>query len=614
MNLFTLFGTIAIDASNSKETIDNITNSAKTLKENLETTSSGADQTAKHLSNNSKLGTSSVFLGNMLSSVAAAGVQFLMKLPGAAIEAAASVDAEVSAFKTTFGEMADAATESYSRISSETNILETRLRSVGTKGYAQLKGAGFDANNALSMSEQLLRLAADAAAYYDISLEDVDTRLRSFMRGNTEAGDAIGLFTSESQRNTAALELYDQKWLDLNEAQRQYLLLDVANKIYEDTGVIGQAAREGTEWANVVANMSEAKTQSIATIGSPIKDSLLPALNELSNWLANNETQTKLSGLAEALGKLSGMVFDGMLKAFEWMLDNGEAVSVGLKAISVALIAGAVAAHPYAAAITAIVAGFALLKRESEGLATGANYDKMFDKFSDADLQTLQAYVDAVNAAREAEEAYANSDFSDEAGAIWEAALAKQQEAFNAANAIDGLISTYNSWRSGQAVNQGKDLYLDVPLRASDDSASGLQATVEGYELEGQASINASPDTHSLIQAALDAMNFNAKVNVLPRLRTDMFSTIGIPGFASGIDRVPRDMLAIIHKDEAVLRASEAAVYRGEKKNQSEKRNGRENNSGNVINVTQNIHATPMTPSELAAQTKFALGMMRFSV
>lgn len=618
-DLFTLVGRIAIDSENSKAEIDSIAGSAEKLAGTLGTAGTSADKTSKQLGKSGKLGTGSVFLGNLLSGVTEAGIKFLSKLPPAAIQAAASVDAEKAAFQSTFGDMAAAAKESYRQISEETNIFETRLRTAGTKGYAQLKGAGVDANEALSGSEQLLRLAADAAAYYDISLEDADTKIRSFMRGNTEAGDAIGLFTSENQRNTNALEIYGQKWLELSEAQRQFLMLDVAKRIYEDNGVIGQAAREGTEWANVTANMAEAQEQSLATVGSPIKDSLLPALNDLSTWLANGDTQAKLATFAETLGKISGTVFDGLTTAFDWLLNNGEAVGMGLTAISVALVAGAVAAHPYAAAISAVVAGLMWMKSESKGLATGANYDKMFDKFSNEDLQTLQNYVDAVNAAREAEQAYVDSGFGEAEGEKYEAANEKVKSTYEKASAIDDLISTYNSWKSGQAVNQGQDLYLDVPLRASEDSESTMQTEIEGYEFEGEADILASAQSEALIQAALKAMNLQAEVTLKPKLSgfSALLGNLGIPGFATGLDRVPEDnFLARLHKDEAVLTASEAAIWRGEKQPRASafnRRNTRET-SDQPITVNLTVNGNSGSPYEIAGAVRDALEMVRWGV
>lgn len=53
-----------------------------------------------------------------------------------------------------------------------------------------------------------------------------------------------------------------------------------------------------------------------------------------------------------------------------------------------------------------------------------------------------------------------------------------------------------------------------------------------------------------------------------------------VPGYAMGIDRVPRTGLAVIHEDEAVLNPPEAARYRAGK-------------LGGNISLTNNIYAAP---------------------
>lgn len=237
-----------------------------------------------------------------------------------AVTAAADVAAEKAQFAATFEGIEEAANGVLASVSNDTGILATRLQQVGTKAFSQFKGAGIDAAGALSMMDEYTRIAADAAAYYDISLEDADVRLRSFLRGNTEAGDAIGLFTSESQRNSKAVELYGTKWTNLTEAQKQNLMLNVAQEIYDQSGATGQAAREMDGWVNVVGNLQRVWKDVLAVVGAPFYESLTPVVKKLSEFLSDETVQMRLGMLASSLGDMDGYVFDGVIDLLDELL------------------------------------------------------------------------------------------------------------------------------------------------------------------------------------------------------------------------------------------------------------------------------------------------------
>lgn len=211
MELFKIFGKIVVDGvDKAKSDLQNV------------------DRQANDSSNSMMSAFKS--LGSVIATVFA--VDRIARFGAQLVSTAGDVQAENAQFQASFGDMAGTAEETFNRVADATGVFATRLRVTGTKAYSQLKGAGMEANEALERTETFLNLASDAAAYYDISLEDAEARIRSFMRGNVEAGDAIGLFTSESQRNTYALEMYGRKWLELNEAEKQNLMLNVAETIY----------------------------------------------------------------------------------------------------------------------------------------------------------------------------------------------------------------------------------------------------------------------------------------------------------------------------------------------------------------------------------------------
>ena len=49
-------------------------------------------------------------------------------------------------------------------------------------------------------------MAADAAAFWDMSLEESTSHLNSFINGSYEGGEAIGLFANDTQMAAYAVE------------------------------------------------------------------------------------------------------------------------------------------------------------------------------------------------------------------------------------------------------------------------------------------------------------------------------------------------------------------------------------------------------------------------
>ena len=210
-------------------------------------------------------------------------------------ETSATVHEEVAQFKAVLGDLEDEMTKRIANVSKQTGILETRLRKTSTAVYAMMHSSGMETETALDNTERFLKFASDASAFYDKSMEEVQSDLQSFMRGITRAGYSIGLYTSELQRNEKAMEKFGVKYEKLNQEQRYSVMLDIIEQTYELAGVTGQATRESEQWLNVTSNLKEAWKQFSAVLGQPIMKALLKPMKDITNTLLN--WKTRLEGL-----------------------------------------------------------------------------------------------------------------------------------------------------------------------------------------------------------------------------------------------------------------------------------------------------------------------------
>lgn len=303
MELFKLFGTIAVKNSQANEAID-------------ETTGKAAQSESKMSSAFKKIG-AAVTTYFAVDKVVDFGKQV--------VEAAANVSAEASAFEQIMGGYSGTAQKKMNEIADNTGMVASRLTPYMTSMTAKFKGLGFDIGEATDLASDGLNLAADAAAFWDMSLDDSMSHLNSFINGSYEGGEAIGLFANDTQMASYAVSqgLVNQTkdWANLDEATKQATRLEYAQNMMKASGAVGQASKESSQYANVQANLNEKWRQFKAQIGEPLLENVVnPAMQKLSGlvdkastgfqdlqkWVSENKT------LLSVLGGVIGAVAVGM--------------------------------------------------------------------------------------------------------------------------------------------------------------------------------------------------------------------------------------------------------------------------------------------------------------
>ena len=392
MELFKLLGTIAISG-------------AETAKKEIDSVSGQAGKLGKTLSD---LGGKISDFGGKLTTRLSVPLAALGTL---SVKSAADVKAANSQFEQTFGNLQDTATKAINNVANASGILDTRLRGVGTSIYAFAKSSGADSAEAMALMEEALQATADAAAYYDRSLDDTSESLMSFLKGNYANDAALGVSCTETTRNAKAMELFGEKFNDLTEIQKQQTLLKMVTDSQKLSGAMGQASRESDGFENVMGNLKESAKLLSAEFGEVLLPTVIDLVQKFTGLLQNfnsmDDSTKKLiltiGGLAIATGPIltvigkvtsgigaiisvGGSLIGGIGKLTPVVTGligtGGELlkgiVSVGGKVTGV-LIPAITSINPIVIAITAAVAALIAI-----GVALYKNWDKVSESASKA--------------------------------------------------------------------------------------------------------------------------------------------------------------------------------------------------------------------------------------
>ena len=193
-------------SSNYKINIQGDASSLNNAAKTAETALNGVDAAAKKPTDGGKndplapIG-KKIDMGNIMEATETiAGVgDKVLEIGKKSIESAANVNAMNSTFKQTFGDQLPFAESQVSKLSKAYDILPNRIKPSYQQFTAMFKGLGLTTQDAAGKATQAMTISANAAAFYDKSLEDANSALQSFVKGNYEGGESIGLFANDTQ-------------------------------------------------------------------------------------------------------------------------------------------------------------------------------------------------------------------------------------------------------------------------------------------------------------------------------------------------------------------------------------------------------------------------------
>lgn len=263
MELFSLLGKIAINGADAEKEIDSVTGKAE--------------------SGSSKMGAAFKKVATIAAAIFAGAKmkEFAMDI----VEAAANAQAMQAQFEQVFTGIDDSAQGTIDSISDEMNILPNRIKPGFTSIASMFQGVGYSAEESMNIADTAMRLGADGAAFYDKSLETVTDSMKSFILGNTSAGDAIGVSTTQTQIGAWAAKELGYNWDDATEAQKQFARLKFVESIYEQNGAMGQAVRESEAYENVLGNLKQGWVDFQAVLGNFLLDPVVAGMGILTDIL-----------------------------------------------------------------------------------------------------------------------------------------------------------------------------------------------------------------------------------------------------------------------------------------------------------------------------------------
>lgn len=203
------------------------------------------------------------------------------------VEAAADAQAIRGQYEQVFGNMTGDADKMSQNMAQKFGMIPEQLTPGMIKFQSMFRGVGIDTKKAMDMTKDATTAAADASKFANVSYQDAQASIQSFILGNYEAGDAIGVQANDNAVAQYAIQQGAAKstaeWQKMGDAQKEQMRLGYITHVQQLSGVTGQAARESGSYEAVTEKLGATWQKFLATVGAPVLAAVIPILGAVGN-------------------------------------------------------------------------------------------------------------------------------------------------------------------------------------------------------------------------------------------------------------------------------------------------------------------------------------------
>lgn len=312
------------------------------------------------------------------------------------LQANADAEAIRSQYTQVFGNLTGEADKMSVDMAKQFGMIPEQLQPGMVKFESMFKGVGISAEDALGMTKDATTASADAAAFANVSYESAQGSIQSFILGNYEAGDAIGIQANDNAIAQYAIQqgavTTTAEWQKMGDAQKEQMRLGFIKHQQELSGVTGQAGRESQSY-NVVMDKLKATWQKfLSEVGStilptaikvmqgaiPVVTDLIKKFQDMVKWVKENQEKVKAVALAvtvmiatfKTIQTVTAIVNGVKMAIIAWKTAT-EGMTVAQKLLNVAMSANVIGI--IVAVIAGLVAGFIYAYKTSETFRNTVN-------------------------------------------------------------------------------------------------------------------------------------------------------------------------------------------------------------------------------------------------